>query len=154
MGIYKPEKLDQVVHGMKALGEILVPFNFPLAPLPTEDDLGLFKAREAVVDGYQIYIHYQKSDYSVYFIETVQVHNTGSPFLPFSLVCKLGKRFLGNRHLSLVEMFRENRKIYLWSLCSDKQGNALPLPNNPQVEECVFEGFQYSYLQPSQIDFF
>ena len=154
MGTYRPEKLDQIVRGMKALGEVLVPFNFPLAPLTTEDDLGLFKAREAMVDGYKLYIHYQKSDYSIYFIETLQIHNTASPFLPFGLICKLGKRFLGNSHLSLVEMFRDNRKIYLWSLCTDKQGNSLALPNNPQVEKCVYEGFHYSYLQPNQVDFF
>lgn len=154
MGVYKPEKLDEVVRGMKALGEVLVPFNFPRSPLPMEDDLGLFKARQAVVDGYSVYIHYQKSDYAVYYIETVQIHNMNAPFLPFSLVCKLGKRFLGQQHLSLVEMFRDNKKIYLWSLCTDKQGNALSLPNNPSVEECVFEGFQYHYLQPNQVDFF
>ena len=62
MNKLKPLMLDELVFQMKALGDILVPYNFPQADTDLEDDLGIFKAREAVIDGYNIFIHYQKSE--------------------------------------------------------------------------------------------
>ena len=110
-------KIDDVVKEMKALGEVLVPFNYPIKPITSwEDELSIFKVRELTIDGYEIFIHYMKSDYNDYFIETLQIHNFKHPFLPFNLICNLGKRFFGKNHLSLVEVFKEHRKIYIWSL--------------------------------------
>jgi len=151
---FKPENLDEIVHGMKAIGEVLVPFNFPRVPYNfLEDDLGIFRAREVVIDGYSLFLHYQKSDYGEYFIESLQIHNLKSPFLPFCLICKLGKRFLGSDYLSLVEIFKENRKIYVWSVSSNKNDQPIPMPKFQNTEECVYEGLHYLYLQPNQVDF-
>lgn len=149
----KPPSLSEIINVMKGVGEVLVPFNFPRTSYSPEDDLAIFKAREAVIDGYSLYIHYQKSDYDTYFIETLQIHNTKTPFIPFQVICKLGRRFLGSSNLSLIELFREHRKIYVWSLFTDKQGNPIP-PINETLEKCEYEGFEYSYMQPSQADFF
>lgn len=152
---YKLPNLDEIVKETKALGEVLVSFNYPKAPiLSLEDDLGIFKAREAVVDGYPLFLHYQKSDYDQYLIETLQIHSLKSPFLPFNLICKIGRRFLGSEHLSLIEIYKQHRKIYIWSVSTDVDGNPVPIPDQTQIEECEFEGFQYSYLQPTNIDFF
>ena len=152
---FKQDRLNEVVDGMKALGEVLVSFNYPQVPYSElEDELGIFKAREAVIDGYSLFLHYQKSDYDDYFIQSIQIHNLKSPFLPFNLICKVGRRFLGSRHLSLIEIFKEHRKIYIWSLCTDKNNNPIEIPNKDSIEECEFEGLHYSYLQPSMVDFF
>jgi hypothetical protein len=108
----------------------------------------------AIIDGYSLFLHYQKSDYDDYFIQSIQIHNLKSPFLPFNLICKIGKRFLGSEQLSLIEIFKEHRKIYIWSLCTDKKNNPIEIPNKDSIEECEFEGLHYSYLQPSMVDFF
>jgi len=153
--VYKPLKLSEIVALLKNLGEVIVPYNYPQKPISEwGDDLGIFKAREAVIDGYPLYLHYQKSDYGKYFVETLQIHNLKSPFLPFNLICKLGKRFLGKENLSLIEIFKNHKKIYVWSVCLDRQGQTVPIPNVKDQEFCVYEGLQYSYVQPNQVDFF
>ena len=152
---YKEPTLDEIVERMRNMGEMLIPFNFPKVPpsMTQEDDLVFFKEKEAVIDGYSLYLHYQKSDFDTHYLETLQVYNRNSPFLPFGLVCKLGKRFLGSHHLSLVELFKENRKIYCWSVCVDRQGISIPPPYELETEDCQFEGLKYMYLQPNQVNF-
>lgn len=152
--LYNQKPLDEIIENMRSLGETIIPYNFPLAPLAREDDLAIFKEREIIVDGYQIVINYQKSDYNIYLMETLQIHGKNSPFLPFNLICKLAKRFLGSRHLSLVELFRQNRKLYIWSVCVDRNGKPLPIPYEEETEFCEFEGLNYLYLQPNQVNFF
>ena len=153
---YKEPNLDEIVERLRGTGELLIPYNFPKAPptMTLEDDLAIFKEKEAIIDGYTLYVHYQKSDYDTYFLETIQIYNKFSPFLPFNLVCKIGQRFLGSHHLSLVELFKDNRKIYCWSVCVDDRGRPIPSPYELETEDCEFEGFNYSYMQPSQVHFF
>ena len=151
----KSDSLEKVVAEMKALSEVLVPYNFPSPRFnDDEDDLGIFKSRFLFVDGYPIFIYYQKSDYNEYFVHTLQIHGAKSPFLPFNLICKVGKAFLGSTHLSLIEIFKEHKKIYIWSLCSDKSNNILEMPDSGSVEQCEFEGLRYTYVQPSAVDFY
>ena len=150
---YKQESLDDIVKGMKSLGEVLMPYNFPKVQYTQEDEVGLFKMRNIVVDGYVIMLHYQKSDYSPNFIESLQIHSVKSPFLPFSVICKIGKKFFGCKHLSLIEIIKDHRKIYVWSLCTDENNNPIELPNKNDLEECEFEGLQYCYLYPNMVDF-
>lgn len=153
--LYTDYSLDEIVKRMKGMGEILVPYNFPNNfSHEVEDDLAIFKEREAIIDGISVFLNYQKSDYKTYFIETLQVFGKSTPFLPFSMVCKLGKRFLGHQHLSLVEVFKDNRKIYIWSVCVDFDNKAIVAPFESNTERCEFEGFSYLYLQPNQIDFY
>ena len=153
---YKEPKLDDIIDEMRTMGDRLIPYNFPKAPPPTEpeDVLAIFKEREAVIDGYPIIIHYQKADYDKHLMETLQIYGKNSPFLPFSLICKLAKRFLGPHHLSLVELFKDNRKIYIWSVCVDHRGRPIPSPYEMDTEECEFEGFNYLYMQPNQVNFY
>lgn len=152
---YKEQKLDAIIENMRNLGDMLIKHNFPLAPMPTmEDDLAIFKERQATIDGYPLVLHYQKADYGKHLMETLQIYGKNSPFLPFSLICKLGKRFLGSSHLSLVEIFKDNRKIYIWNVCVDHRGRPLETPYEVETEKCNFEGFNYLYMQPSQVNFF
>lgn len=153
---YKLPSLEEIIEGMRAVGDVLIPYNFPKSPPPTtlEDNLTLFKEREVIIDGYSIFLHYQKADYDVHFLETLQIYNKNSPFLPFNLVCKLAKRFLGPHHLSLVELFKDNRKIYCWSVCVDDRGRPIQSPYDLETEDCQFEGFKYLYMQPNQVNFF
>ena len=153
---YKEPNLDEIIDTMKVLGDMLIPYNFPKSPPSTtmEDALAFFKEREAMIDGYSVYLNYQKSDYDSHLLETLQIYNKNSPFLPFGLTCKLAQRFLGSHHLSLVELFKDNRKIYCWSVCVDKEGHPIASPYNSETEDCNFEGFNYLYMHPSQVNFF
>lgn len=146
--------LDEVIENMRNLGETLIPKNYPKAPPPlvgTEDDLLMFKKKTIVVDGFNVDIHYQKSDFDDFYTETLQIYGMYAPFLPFGLVCKLAKKFLGSANLSLVEIFRENRKIYCWTVYVDRTGRPIEMPYDIKVESCHFEGLRYSYMQPSQV---
>lgn len=154
MQTLKPAKLDEIVRVMKGVGEVIVPFNFPKVPFNPEDELSIFKSRYATVDGYQIFMHYQKSDYGDYLIQTLQVHNTKAPFLPFVLHSKVARAFLGARHLTLIEIFREGRKVYVWSVCCSRDGDPHKMPEGPEAESCEFEGFSYSHLHTDQSIFF
>ena len=152
--LYKEPDLDEIIDEMRSIGEHFIPYNFPKTMPTLEDALKVFKEREVVIDGYPIILHYQKSDHDKHFMETLQIYCTSSPFLPFNVICKLGKRFLGSHHLSLIEIFQDGRKIYIWSVCVDDDGKPMPLPYDTETEECEFEGFSYLYMQPSQVDFF
>lgn len=147
------KSLGKHIEEMRGLGEVLVKYNFPKAPSEWEDDLNVLKMRELIIDGYYVLAHYSKADYGDHFLETLQVLGKNCPFLPFFLVCKLAKRFLGERELSLLEFVRDNRKIYCWTLTLDMENNPIPSPFDPEVKRCVYEGLEYGYMQPSQVNF-
>lgn len=154
--LHKEPKLEEVIESMRAMGDMLIPYNFPLvlSPITAEDDLAILKQKQVLVDGYPIMLHFQKADYRTHLMETLQIYGKNSPFLPFNLVCKLARRFLGTHHLSLVEIFKDNRKIYIWSVCVDRTGRPISAPYEMESEECDFEGFNYLYVQPNQVDFY
>ena len=153
------KKLQEHVREMRGLGEVLIPYNFPKAPAEWEDTINILKAREIVVDGYSVVVHYSKGMYDesdnapAHYLETLQVLGKNSPFLPFHVICKLAKSFLGGHGLSLVEIFRENRKIYCWTLTVDLNGKPMPSPFEGDIERCNYEGFEYGMLQPDQVNF-
>lgn len=148
------QSLEDIIEEMRNVGDLIIDHNFPKMPILPEDDLIFFKQREVVIDGYSVTVNYQKSDYGDIFMETLQIYGTNAPFLPFNLICKLGKRFLGSHNLSLVELFKDNKKIYIWTVWVDDDGKPIHAPYEIEAEECVFEGLQYSYMQPNQVDFF
>jgi hypothetical protein len=151
--LYKEPKLERHVREMRALAEHLVPYNFPKAPADWEDDINILKAREVTIDGYSVVVHFSKADYGDHYLETLQILAKNAPFLPFVLLCKLAKAFLGDKELSLVEVIRDNRKVYCWTLTVDKDGNPIPSPFQQESEPCQYEGFRYSYMQPDQVKF-
>lgn len=147
------EKIDKLSETIKSFGDILIPYNFPLADPILENDLVLLKTTEIVVDGYIVFIHYNKADYGDHFLVSFQIYGKNSPFLPFTILIKLAKKFLGDNNLSLVEIFQDNRKIYCWTISIDKKGMSAPL-NSEASEECSFEGFNYYYIDQSKVNFF
>src|SRR5688500_2609152 len=96
-------KLAEIVSDMKRMGDMLVPFTFPKVDFKTEQDILLFKQRVVLIDGYEVLLCFSKADYDDYFLESVQVQASCSPFLPFTVVCKLGRAFLGDSNLSYIE---------------------------------------------------
>lgn len=153
--IRKERKLSEIVRGMKSLGNMLVPYNYPLSLSSFfDDDLEIFKERESCIDGYYLVIHYQKSFYGSYFVETLQVYNNKGPFLPFNLVKKIAVKFLGIEKLSLVEFFKNGKKIYCWTLSTDINNKPIDPPYEAEGTLCNFEDFTYFYLKPSYVNFY
>lgn len=145
---------ETVVKEMKQIGEDLIPYNFPLAPQSVEEKYNDYKTREILIDGYDVVLHYSKSDYGNYFSETIQILGLESPFLPFALVMKVAVKFLGFDNLALVELFKDNRKIYCWTTNVAKDGEVLVSPHFDDAEHCVFEGVEYVYLKQDQVSFY
>ena len=151
------KSLDDLIDSMREIGDVLLISNDKVPSKETtavEDALSILRENVVTVDGYDLYVYYQKSDYNGYLVETLQIYNENSPFLPFNIVCKVGQKFLGSSELSLVELFKDNRKIYCWSVCVDKSGRPIPYPFKVKKEDCAFEGFKYAYMQSSQVNFF
>lgn len=151
---YKQDKLKDIVADMREFGEKMIPYNVPKGKKENEEDIGIFKSRNIVVDGYEIRAYYTISDFDSHRTEILQLWGVYAPFLPFTLICKLAKEFLGDSHLTLVEMFKDDRKIYCWTVNVDSDGKPIESPYEVDVEECMFEGLNYLYIDPSQVNFY
>ncbi len=145
--------LDQVIDEMKTIGDVLVPYNYPRNDPLLENDIVVLKTRIIEIDGYSVGLHFNRADYGEYYVETLQIYGEKASFLPFCLVAKLGQKFLGGYHLYLVELIREDHKIYCWTITLDKGGRPIE-PRMPiKFEDCNYDGFQYHYMYPSQVNF-
>lgn len=148
------EKIDDVMEQMREIGDRLVPLNFPLKTPRVDNETNLLKLRDVDVDGYPLTIHFSRSDYGKYYMETFQIMARNGSFLPFALAIKMARKFLGNKYLSLVEIFRDGKKIYCWSVYLDKSGKPIQVSDRKAGEDCFFEGFHYKYVYPSEVDFY
>lgn len=146
------EKFDNLVKRLKSIGDKLVPYNFPRNSPRIEDDIHPLKVVETMVDGYEVVIYFSKADYAEHFLETVQIFGRNAPFLPFSLVVKIAQMFLGSSYLSLVEIPKANRKVYCWTVCLDREERPIESPYEVKSEICRFEGFEYAYMHPDQVN--
>ncbi len=148
--LFPPKNFDVVLKEMKAFAEYTMPFTHPKQK--HDDEINDLKAREEKIDGYNVIVFYSKSDHGNYYSEIVQIMGRYTPFLPFSLVCKIGKKFLGNKHLSFIDFIRDNRKVYCWTVKLDTKNN--PIANYTEnVLDCVYEGLEYIALNQSHVNF-
>jgi len=148
------KSVDQTISEMVTVGNQLVYYNFPQADPMLEESMTRVKTRLLTVDGYFINVHFSKADYGDRYVETVQIFGEKVPFLPFIVVAKVAKKFLGSAHLSLVEVFKENQKIYCWTVTLAKSGKAIPTVFSHEVETCKFDGWEYLYVDPSFVSIY
>lgn len=145
---------EEKIEVMRNMADRLVPYNFPLGSVDMEYYLAPLKRCEAEVDGYSIVFHLNKAEYSNHYLETFQVHNKHAPFLPFHLVVKLARKVLGGHHLSLVEFYQGERKIYCWTVCLDVRGRPISSPAEERFEQRRFEDLEYKYIAPEQLNLY
>lgn len=143
------EKLDRQIHRMEAMADMLIPFTFPEVPFEEEQQVLALKQHCVQVDGYNIVVCYSKADYEKYMLKTIQIQSIFTPFLPFSLVCKIGRKFLGSKHLSYVEFLRGSRKVYCWTI---KVEDGEPMAPGKKTRPGSYEGFDYRILNPGSVD--
>ncbi len=151
--MYNNDFLDSLVDRMRAVGQQLIPYNYPLADPRLEDFIFKSKLKEICLDGYDIVIHYHKADHEGSFLEVLQVTSENCPFLPFNLVVKLARRFLGGHNLSLVEDFKDGRKIYCWTVAVNKKGQPLS-SRHKKAPILEFNGLEYRYVLPTEVKIF
>lgn len=137
--------LNTIVKDLKDASNLIVNYTFPKVTTVIEADFDFLRSTRACVDGIVVNIYYTKSDYEVHFFETVQIIGEYSPFVPFSVVLKIGRAFLGDNNLTLTEFYQKNRKVYCWNLITGKDGQQFP-NENLRGERCCFEGYNYTYI--------
>jgi len=147
-------RLDAEIETLRNAAEHLIAYNFPKGYPKNEDLISPLKKAVVEVDGYTVGLHFNKADYDTYFLEAVQVFGATTPFLPFHLVVKIVRRFLGCHCLSLIEVPKEDRKYYCWTCCTDRAGRPIQPQYDVKTEDASFEGFEYTYMHASQFNFY
>ena len=149
------KKIEDYINDLKRLGEHLVSYNFPEGDPDSETVLNNLKHMDVTADGYQVTIHYSKAKYLDYYVLSFQIMGRTTPFLPFNVVCKLARKCLGNDDLSLIEIYKDRRKIYCWTLMTDLEGQPVEYPlDDGEYEPLAYEGLEYNLMRPSQIRFY
>lgn len=144
------KNIKETVKEMKALSDLLAISSFPKVSLKKEKDVLILKQRSIILDGYYIALCLSKSDYGEFFLESLQIQSEYSSFLPFNVICKLGKIFFGEKHLSYTEFFKENKKIYFWSI---KTKDDLILNIEEKSKIINYEGFKFYIMNKDGYDF-
>lgn len=147
------QKLEEIIEEMRDIGDMLIPYNWPQNHPRFEVELNPLKIRHIEIDGYSLVVHFNRADYNDNMLESLQIFSERSPFVPFALVFELGKRFLGGHHLYLIEIYKENRKIYCWTMTTDKTGRPIPSVQKDLAEYCEYDGQGYYYLPTSAMNF-
>ena len=153
MLLYKSPPFEETIRHMKEMGKMLVPFTYPEAPKANSEDLAFFKLNQVMMDGYEFYLLYNKGDYTEYLIESVEILGKNAPFLPFHLVCKIGKAFFGDKHLCYVNFWRDNRMHHCWTCACDADGVRIPPPFKIELDDAEYEGLEYKVFPKGGIDF-
>lgn len=157
---------DRHIKEMKTLALHLVKHSFPIANPEKEDVISWMKQREIAIDGYELIVYFSRSHCYDVNLESLQVYGKYFSFLPFSLVCKVAYKFLGNKELSLIEVVHNkqnaketvidqySRKIYVWTVYYDSSGSPIANPFTADQEPQVYDGLRYTTVDRKQITFF
>lgn len=143
--------LNEHVEGMRIMAKMLIPHTFPKVSFKEELDILILKQRTFNVDGYDVLVCLSEADYGKYIRETIQLQATFAPFLPFTVVCKIGRAFLGEKNLSFIDFFKNNRKVYCWTKML-RDGRSLP--PDKKSKPGSYEGFEYCILRPGSVDLY
>lgn len=148
------KSLDEIVEEIKNLGDLLVSYNYPMAPKEWEDDIYMLKSQEVDIDGYTVTIYFSRANHGDSFQEVLHIMGGPKlPFIPFNVVSKLAKKFLGGSALSLVELLKNGIRVYCWSILLTPDGRPVPAKfKNSEI--CEYEGFKYLNVDPKEVDFY
>ena len=151
---------------MKALAHHLTKYSFPLVSQEDEEAISCLKQREITLDGYELILYFNRCKYADVYLETLQIFGKYFSFLPFSLICKVATKFLGDNDLSLVEVIHNkgnakeayvdqySRKIYVWTIYYDQDNNPIENPFASRLQASFYEGLRYFHLDRNQVTFF
>lgn len=130
------KKPEDHVKEMKRLANSLQPFTPPHHPL--DGDISWFKSRDIIVDGVPLIVNYSIFDHGDLKPIVLNIGCKDVPFLPFTVVCKVAKMYLGDKYLTLYEC--ETNKIYSWSVLLRK---GEPVEHNEDKTLYSFNGLDF-----------
>jgi len=134
-------KPEVMVREMKGLAGVLQPFTPPRHP--ADSDISWLKQREMIIDGYPFIAHYSEADYGDVLMQVLTIGCKFAPFVPFNIVCKAVKLFMGDRdNLTLFEYTGEGRKLYSWMLAS-RDGKPVDDFQMANSEKDNYNGFNF-----------
>ena len=113
------------VEEMKRLARVLQPYTPPRHP--KDDDISWLKTREIVIDGIPMVVHYSEADHGDMTPTVLTIGCKNAPFIPFTVVCKVARMFLGTDNLTLFEYTKGGSKIYSWMVVMN---NGIPVENH------------------------
>lgn len=148
------KQIQETIDRMKRLGEMMSSKTFPNCNIGEDEDLIFLKSTEILIDGYTLILFYSVSDYSDHKIKNLQIYSKNHSFLPFNIVCKMAKKFLGDKYISLLELFYNNRKIYCWTMFTDSRDNPVVSPYDGNYIKKEFGDFNYYLMEPDKINFY
>lgn len=143
--------LSKTIQEMRSMAKQLVPYTFPQAEFSDEQDVLCLKQRTTTIDGYEVILCYSDAQYKEYLLSSLQIQPVHGPFLPFTVICKIGKAFFGLKNLSYIEFFRSNKKVYCWTIKSREGKRLFPGKN---TKPGSYEGFDFRILHPGSVDLF
>lgn len=143
------ENIKKAVDCMKAMSDELIQYTFPKVSFEEEHKVLCLKQRVVCFDGYEVILCYSKADYKQYMLETLQIQSLKTSFLPFNVICKIGKLFMGKDNLSYIDFFRNNNKVYCWVIKSFENKKLLPGKRSRLTN---YEGFKFYLLHPKSVD--
>lgn len=124
------------VEEMKSLAQYLTSYTPPLHP--RDADISWLKSREICVDGIKILTNYSIADHGDLKPCILTMSAKNMPFLPFTIVCKVAKMFLGTEELTLYEYTKDGSKIYSWMLLLRKNK---PVCVEPASDKVIYHDF-------------
>ena len=139
---HKP--LDDVIDEMRAAASQLIEFTFPKVHPIQELDIDFLKRRRLTIDGYDVVIHFSRSDYHDCMVENLEIYGATAPFLPMFLVCKIAAKFLGKYDLKYAEAIKSGRKAYVWTVALDDRGRPMQLDSG-RINSMTYEDFTFGY---------
>jgi hypothetical protein len=128
------------VREMKGLAKSLHPYTPPRHP--KDDDISWLKTREVIVDGIPMVVHYSESDHGDIIPAVLTIGCKNAPFIPFAVVCKVARMFLGTENLTLFEYTKGGSKIYSWMVLLNK---GIPVGNHhtDKADKESYNGFDF-----------
>lgn len=159
---------DKHVTEMKLLSNDLIDHSFPAVSEEEENLLACLKQREITIDGYDILLYFNTCKKNEVNFSTIQILGNQFIFLPFSLICKIGVKFLGNKNLFYINTIRnkdmvplgkedritcECRQIYVWAVYRDENGSPAEHPIIKGTPKS-YEGLSYFEVKDNQIILF
>lgn len=133
--------LDSLIEDFKRVGDILSPHQL------NKNDDNILNTKLVEIDGYSILIKFNRIDHGPFLSENLKIKSEHSSFLPFHLVAKLGKKFLGKYELILIESFDDDdKKTYEWAITLDKDGRPIPVKMAVYYEDCSYDDLSYKYV--------
>ena len=144
--------LSQHVSEMKDLSKMLVDQTYPNVSFEEELIVLPLKCRTLVIDGYEVSVNFSISNFEKHDVESVQIQSVYTPFLPFNIICRLARSFLGHEHLCYVDFIKQNKKIYCWTVKRTKYGRPMPAKEDQRVG--FYEGFEYTILNPGSVNLY